>query len=110
MDGIARLFTDPKYVPGCLIMNSALPVTGGVPFRERFADQREQLRVRLRDRLSEISPKNKLTQPPLDASTISRLVLCVYWGMAVEAQSGASRREIRAIGDALVQLLDTQGR
>src|SRR5579872_4116757 len=108
MDGIATLFTDPRYVPGCLIMNSALPVTGGVSFRRRFADQREELRIRLRSRLSAVSASGELSSPPLDASTLSRLVLSVYWGMAIEAQSGASRKEVRAIGDALVRLLEGQ--
>jgi AcrR family transcriptional regulator len=106
MDGIAALFTDPRHVPGCLIMNSALPVTGGVPFRKRFADQREELRIRLRNRLSAVSGKYGVSSPPLDASTLSRLVLSIYWGMAIEAQSGASRKEVRAIGDALVRLLE----
>jgi AcrR family transcriptional regulator len=108
MDGIATLFTDPGHVPGCLIMNSALPVTGGVPFRKVFANQREDLRLRLRNRLLAVSAKNEFSSPPLDASTISRLVLSVYWGMAVEAQSGASRKEVRAIGNALVRLLGRQ--
>src|SRR5205085_2658813 len=102
-DGIATLFTDPWHAPGCLIMNSALPVTGGVPFRKVFADQREELRVRLRNRMLATSAKNQFSSPPLDASTISRLVLSVYWGMAIEAQSGASRKEVRAIGNALVR-------
>jgi AcrR family transcriptional regulator len=110
MEGIAKLFSDRRSVPGCLIMNSALPVTGGVPFRKKFADQREELRVRLRNRLLAVSAKNEFTSPPLDASTISRLVLSVYWGMAIEAQSGASRKELRSIGDALVRLLDIQKR
>jgi AcrR family transcriptional regulator len=105
MDGIAMLFTDQHHVPGCLIMNSALPVTGGVAFRERFAEEREELRVRLRNRLLAVSAKSEFSSPPLDASTVSRLVLSVYWGMAIEAQSGASRKEVRAIGDALVRLL-----
>ena len=87
-------------------MNSALPVTGGVPFRTRFAEQRAQLRVRLRNRLRAVSPKNVFSAPPLDASTISWLVLSVYWGMAIEAQSGASRKELRAMGGALVRLLE----
>ena len=106
MDGVAKLFTIPGHVPGCLIMNSALPVTGGVPFREVFANQREELRLRLRNRLSEVSAKFGFSSAPLDASTISGLVLSVYWGMAIEAQSGASRKEIRAMGDALVRLLE----
>jgi AcrR family transcriptional regulator len=106
MDGIATLFTDPGHVPGCLIMNSALPVTGGVPFRKVFANQREELRFRLRNRLLAVSAKSEFSSPPLDASTISRLVLSVYWGMAIEAQSGASRKEVRAIGNALVRLLE----
>src|SRR5579862_1634896 len=106
MDGIATLFTDPGHVPGCLIMNSALPVTDGVPFRKVFANQRDELRLRLRNRLLTVSAKNDFSSPPLDASTISRLVLSVYWGMAIEAQSGASRKEVRAIGNALVRLLE----
>jgi hypothetical protein len=73
-------------------MNSALPVTGGVPFRKRFADHREGLRIRLRKRLLAVSANNGLPSPPLDASTLSRLVLSIYWGMAIEAQSGASRK------------------
>lgn len=105
MDGISTLLTNPRYVPGCLIMNSALPVTGDASFRKLFAEQREKLRIRLRDRLLAVAPKSTLREPPLDASTIARLILSVYWGMAVEAQSGASRKEIRAIGAALVQLL-----
>jgi AcrR family transcriptional regulator len=109
MDGIATLFTDPGHVPGCLIMNSALPVTGGVPFRTVFAQQREELRLRLRDRLLAVRAKHEFASPPLDASTISRLVLSVYWGMAIEAQSGASRKEVRAIGNALVRLLEGHG-
>jgi AcrR family transcriptional regulator len=108
LDGIATLFTAPGYVPGCLIMNSALPVTGGVPFRKVFANQREELRLRLRNRLLAVSAKNEFSSPPLDASTISRLVLSVYWGMAIESQSGASRKEVRAIGNALVRLLEGQ--
>ncbi len=103
MDGIATLLTSRRYAPGCLIMNNALPVSGGAPFRKLFADQREALRIRLANRLLEVSPK-----PALAAATISRLVLSIYWGMAVEAQSGASRKEIRAIGDEFVRLLQRQ--
>jgi AcrR family transcriptional regulator len=106
MRGGATLFTNPRYAPGCLIMNSALPVTGGVPFRERFANQREQLRIRLRDRLMAVSSASVHSSPELDASTIARLTLSIYWGMAVEAQSGASRKELLAIGYAFVKLLE----
>jgi len=106
LTGVATLLTNPRYTPGCLIMNSSLPVTGGVAFRERFADQREALRIRIRDRLLETCPPTKVFPSGLDASTISRLTLSIYWGMAVEAQSGASRKEILALGDALTQLLE----
>lgn len=108
MEGIATLLTNPRYAPGCLIMNSALPVTGGAPFRTLFADQREKLRSRLMKRLLAVCSNSTFSTPPLDASTISRLVLSIYWGMAVEAQSGASRKQIRAIGDAFVLLLEKE--
>jgi len=110
MDGVATLLTSPRCAPGCLIMNNALPVTGAAPFRKRFADQREELRRRLEERLRATSAKALSSTPPLDASTISRLTLSIYWGMAVEAQSGASRREVRAIGEAFVQLLEVGAR
>ena len=107
MDGVATLLTNPRYAPGCLIMNSALPVTGGVPFRTSFAEQRGALRLRLAKRLQAVCSKSALS-PPLDARTVARLAVSIYWGMAVEAQSGASRQEIRAIGDAFVQLLERE--
>jgi hypothetical protein len=35
----------------------------------------------------------------MDAGSLARLVLVIAWGMAVEAQSGASRKDLRRMID-----------
>lgn len=108
MDGIATILTNARYAPGCLIMNSALPVTGGVPFRERFAAQREELRAGLMDRLLSTCSQSVVSAATFDAAAISRLMVSIYWGMAVEAQSGASRNELLAVGNAFVRMIEKE--
>ncbi len=85
-------------------MNSALPVSGGWAVRKGFAEWRDSFRLHLRDRLVQSTRGGRALLMPLDADALSRLVVSVIWGMAVEAQSGATRKEIRAAGAALVAL------
>ena len=92
--GFADVLTDPHHAPGCLAMNSSLPCAGGDPLREWLAELREQMRTRLRDRFAKA--RGSETFPAgMDADSLARLVLVIAWGMAVEAQSGASRKDLR---------------
>jgi AcrR family transcriptional regulator len=90
----ADVLTDPHHAPGCLILNSALPCAIGDPVREWLAGHREEMRRRLRDRFAEA--RRRETFPAgMDADGLARLVLVIASGMAVEAQSGATRKDLQ---------------
>jgi AcrR family transcriptional regulator len=90
----ADLFTDPSHAPGCLAMNSSLPCATGDPVRKWLAGLREQMRKRLRDRFAEGHDGEGLPAG-MDPDALARLLLILVGGMAVEAQSGASRKDLR---------------
>lgn len=94
LNGYADMLTDPHHAPGCLAMNSALPCASGDPLREWLAELREQTRKRFRDRFAAVRGGEGLPAG-VDADSLARLVLIIAWGMAVEAQSGASRKDLR---------------
>ena len=94
LNGYADMLTDPHHAPGCLAMNSSLPCASGDPLREWLAELREQTRKRFRDRFAEARGGEGLPAG-VDADSLARLVLIIAWGMAVEAQSGASRKDLR---------------
>jgi AcrR family transcriptional regulator len=94
LNGYADMLTDPHHAPGCLAMNSSLPCASGDPLREWLAELREQTRKRFRDRFAEARGGEGLPAG-VEADSLARLVLIIAWGMAVEAQSGASRKDLR---------------
>ena len=94
LNGFADMATDPLHAPGCLAMNSSLPCTAGDPLREWLAELREQTRLRFSERFAELRGDEGLPAK-MDADSLARLVLVVAWGIAVEAQSGASRKDLR---------------
>ena len=99
--GYADVLTDPLHAPGCLVINSALPCAVGDPVREWLAEHRVETRARLRDRFAQARRSEKFP-PGMDANSLARLVLVIASGMAIEAQSGASRKELhRTIALAL---------
>lgn len=106
--GYASVLTDPQHAPGCLIVNSALPCALGDPVREWLAEIREEMRTRLRDRFADARRSEKFPAG-MDAESLARLVLVIAGGMAVEAQSGATRKELhRTIALALPPWPDTE--
>ncbi len=99
--GYADVLTDPHHAPGCLVINSALPCAIGDPVREWLAKHREEMRTLLRDRFAEARRRESFPAG-MDADALARLVLVIAGGMAVEAQSGASRKDLhRTIALAL---------
>jgi len=92
--GFADVLTDPYHAPGCLALNSSIPCAVGDPLRKWLAELREQMRTRLRDRFAKARGREKFPAG-MDADSLARLVLVIAWGMAVEAQSGASRKDLR---------------
>ena len=93
LNGYAAVLTDPRHAPGCLAMNSSLPCAAGAPLRAWLAELREQTRKRFRDRFAEARGGGLPAR--MDADALARLVMVTAWGLAVEAQSGATRKELR---------------
>jgi AcrR family transcriptional regulator len=98
--GFVDLFTERGRAPGCLIMNSSLPVIDGHPFRKRFAAERKALKATLQKRFKQIR-QNRDEPSGSDPATLAQLVVTVVWGLAVEAQSGTSRASLRGTVAAL---------
>ena len=94
LHGYADMLTDPLHAPGCLAMNSSLPCAAGDPLREWLAELREKTRTRFRDHFAEARGGEGVAAR-MDADSLARLVLVIAWGLAVEAQSGASRKDLR---------------
>ncbi|MDR3614769.1 MAG: TetR/AcrR family transcriptional regulator [Candidatus Obscuribacterales bacterium] len=101
--GFADIYTETKHPPGCLALNSSLPCSNhNDPIRQKLAEAREQSRVMLCSRFKEAKSSGDL---PTDAdpSALARYVLMLVWGLAVEAQSGASRNQLRRAADAALR-------
>ncbi len=90
--GYADLLTDPSHAPGCLVVNSALPCAADDPVRAWLTERRAQLITRLRKRFAKASELSQNDDP----SVLARYVAVMAWGMAVEAQSGATRKELHS--------------
>ena len=91
--GYADILTDPSHAPGCLALNSALPCAEGDTVRVWLANLRGELIVKLRKRFAQASTSELPVHADPDA--LARLVVMMVWGMAIEAQSGAKRKDLR---------------
>jgi AcrR family transcriptional regulator len=92
---LADLYTDPDYPPGCLAMNCALPCADStVPIRQKLSTLRAGRRARLLKRLEQAQAMGDLPADE-DTDALSRFVLAMGWGLAVDAQSGATRDDLR---------------
>lgn len=100
---LADLYTDPKRPPGCLAVNCSFPSNDAeTPFRHELARLREARRKRLRDRFRSARAAGDL---PADADPdqLALLVLVVGWGMALAAQSGATRKDLHRTVEAAIK-------
>jgi len=107
LNGFADAYTDPSHPPGCLGLNCSLPCPEDAdPIRTMLARMREETRTRLRKRFEQAKQTGDLpagSQP----SDLARLVLVVGWGMAVDAQSGAKRKDLHRIVAATLKAWPT---
>jgi AcrR family transcriptional regulator len=95
LHGCASSYTDRAHAAGCLGINCALPVPeDGDPVRQDLAKWREAIRIKFRKRFKQAQASGDLS-PEADADELARYLLVVAWGMAVAAQSGASRADLR---------------
>jgi len=91
---LAELYTDQTRPPGCLAVNCSLPsASADEPVQESLREMRRARRERVRKRFERALQDGDL---PTDADPgeLSRFLITVGWGMAIDAQSGASRTEL----------------
>jgi AcrR family transcriptional regulator len=94
--GIADALTEPSCPPGCLAINNSMPAAGtNDPVRLKLAEVRRESHLMLKSRFLRAIEDGDLCEEA-DPDTLARYVLTVGWGMAVEAQSGATRAQLRA--------------
>ena len=91
--GYADVLTGRSHSPGCLALNSSLPYAKDDIVRAWLAELRSELIVRLRKR---IAKARGTTDRPLNAESdvLARYIAVLAWGLAVEAQSGARRKDL----------------
>lgn len=101
----ADVLTDPTHAPGCLGMNSALPCAEGDSVKAWLASSREAFRVKLRNRFAKARKSGDLSKES-DPDSLARFVVVMAWGMATEAQSGASRKDLHKMIATALAVMD----
>ncbi len=109
LDGIGRLLrhyadvvTDPAHISGCLVVNSSPAIRADDLLKQWLSGHREALRYRLVKRFTADLAEGDL---PLGTNpkTMARLIMALAGGIAVEARSGASRKELYAMIDVVLR-------
>jgi AcrR family transcriptional regulator len=92
--GCADVYSNPSNPRGCLIMNCSLPSSEtAVQVRQELASERKARRTKLKRRFQEAIASGDLPRDS-DPEELARYVMSIGWGLAVEAQSGASKRDL----------------
>ena len=103
--GYAEVLTDPMHPPGCLGVNSALCGNSeSEAIRQELLARRSLGEETLRARLERASAEGQLARGE-DPADWARYVITIGLGMAVKAASGATRRELEAIGEIALRAL-----
>ncbi len=97
LEGAVDLVTDPRNPSGCLMVQAAL-ASGkvGEAARRELAGRRAAGVATIRRRFRRAIAEGDLPADA-DAAVLARFVATVMHGMAVEAASGASRKELRRV-------------
>lgn len=103
--GAADLLTDRNSPPGCLLVHGALSSgDGAAPIRQELVARRRAGEVALRRRFERAKSERDLPAGA-DAAKLARYVATVIYGMAVQAASGASRKELRQVAETALGAL-----
>jgi AcrR family transcriptional regulator len=95
--GCADVYSNTSTPRGCLIMNCSLPSSETtVEVRQELATRRKARRLKLKRRFQEAKASGDLPRNS-DPEELARFVMSIGWGLAVEAQSGASKRDLYRI-------------
>jgi AcrR family transcriptional regulator len=97
---LLRRYADVKHAAGWLATNSALPCRKGDPVRELLTAGRRDLMAKVAARFKQARREGDLPAS-VDVNVLARMVLTISWGMAVEAQSGATHEDLYRMIDGV---------
>jgi AcrR family transcriptional regulator len=105
--GGADLLTETGCPPGCLAVQSTLACGDEAEtIRQELVCRREEAETAMRQRFARARSEGDL---PADANPadLARYVVTIFQGMAVQAASGASRKELRRIVETALRAWPT---
>jgi AcrR family transcriptional regulator len=92
--GSADTYAGTSHPRGCLIVNCSLPCSDdAIEIRRELAKRGRARQAKLRKRLQEAKASGDLPSDS-DPDELARFILVVRWGMAMDSQSGASRKDL----------------
>jgi len=107
LEGAVDLVTDPRNPGGCLIVQGALAAgRAGEVARRELAGRRAAGVAALRRRFRRAIAESDLPAGA-DAATLARFVATAMHGMAVQAATGASRKELRRVCEMFLRAWPT---
>lgn len=102
LEGVIALLTKPQNPGGCLMVQGALACGESASrVRDELASRRAADVAALRRRFQRAIDEGDLTASA-DASTLARFVATIMHGLAVQAASGASRKELLRVKDMVL--------
>ena len=107
LHGAIDLVTDSRNPHGCLMVHGALACgETGDCIRRELASRRAAGQMALRKRLERAKAEGDLP-PDSDPADLARYFVTVVHGMAVQAASGASRKELRKVAETALRAWPT---
>ena len=100
----ADVVTDPAHTPGCLVVNSSPAAQADDVVKRWLSGHREALLGRLEERFTEDLARGELPTGS-NPKTLARFIMTLAGGIAVEAQEGASRKDLHAMIDLALHAL-----
>ena len=92
--GSADTYAGASHPRGCLIVNCSLPCSDdAIEIRRELAQRGRARQAKLRKRLQEAKSSGDLPSDS-DPDELARFILVVRWGMAMDSQSGANRKDL----------------
>ncbi|MGH6866623.1 MAG: TetR/AcrR family transcriptional regulator [Methyloceanibacter sp.] len=102
LKGTAASLGDTSKPRGCLMVQAALCGGECDAVAKELAARREASMALIRDRLKRAKREGDLP-PDANAATLARFVTTVIHGMAVQAVSGAGRKELERVADTALR-------
>ena len=103
LDGAVRSSTLPSHPTGCLSLRASLiSGEGGQAIRDLLASWRNETSTLLRDRFQRAVDEGDLPAGT-DPALLTRYILTIANGVAVQAAGGAERTDLQVVADAALR-------